>query len=112
MNWNLLENEGALNSLREKSFSQAQVIFKHSTRCSISDMAKSRLDAAETPDFVDFYYLDLIRFRNLSNTVAEIFQVHHESPQILVIKSGECVYEVSHWDIRFDDILEEALSAN
>jgi bacillithiol system protein YtxJ len=30
--------------------------------------------------------------------------VRHESPQVLIIKKGECVYDESHSAIRMDEI--------
>lgn len=71
-------------------------------------MAKNRLDRADQPEGIDFYYLDLIANRNLSAKVAEVFNVEHESPQILLIKGGECVYDESHMGISIDEITEQA----
>ena len=93
MNWIALNNEEQLDAISKLSFTKPVVIFKHSTRCSISTMAKARLDRAEQPDGVDFYYLDLLNYRSLSNKIASVFSVHHESPQVLLIKNAECVYE-------------------
>lgn len=108
MNWIPLNDEAALDEIKTKSAEKPQVIFKHSTRCSISSMAKNRLDRATQPDGIDFYFLDLIANRNLSNKVAEVFDVEHESPQILLIKNGKCVYDESHTSISIDDIAEQA----
>lgn len=108
MNWIELSDLDTLEIIKEKSFLQPQVIFKHSTRCSISSVAKNRLEKASTPVDIHFYYLDLIRHKNISNTIAEMFQVHHESPQVLVIKDGECTYDESHYSINMDEILESA----
>ena len=109
MNWQLLTTEEELASLLEKSFTRPQVIFKHSTRCGVSSMVKSRLDKGTVPTDIDFYYLDLISYRALSNKIAEDLKVHHESPQILLIKNGECVYDESHTAIRMMDIEAEAM---
>lgn len=69
-------------------------------------MAKGRLDRSPKPDNADFYYLDLVSYRNLSRKVAEVFEVHHESPQVLVIRNGECVFDESHVGISMDAILQ------
>ncbi len=84
------------------------LIFKHSTRCSVSAMAKRRfeLDWDAIPSDTPLYFLDLITYRNISNQIAETFQVHHESPQILLIKDGECVLDASHSDISAEEIAE------
>ena len=107
MNWIDITSDQQLEEIKIKSNTVPQVIFKHSTRCSISSMAKSRLERGEQPQNIDFYYLDLIRYRTLSAKLAEEFDVWHESPQILVIKEGKCVYDESHSAIRMEDILEQ-----
>lgn len=105
MNWIPLTDEQQLETIKEESKTQPVVIFKHSTRCSISSMAKSRLEREQEPEQVKFYYLDLIAYRSLSNKIAEDFQVHHESPQVLLIKNGKCTYEESHNGISMEDIV-------
>jgi bacillithiol system protein YtxJ len=70
-------------------------------------MAKKRfeLDWEDLPEDMPLYFLDLITYRDLSKQVAEIFQVHHESPQLLLIKDGECVLDQSHGQISVDEAL-------
>lgn len=104
MNWIPLNSETQLEMIREQSHNRPAVIFKHSTRCSISMMAKSRLERAAAPESVDFYYLDLLSYRPVSAKVAEVFSVHHESPQLLLIKNGECTYEETHNGISMDEL--------
>ena len=84
------------------------LIFKHSTRCSISMMAKRSFerDWDVIPTDVDCYFLDLISHRDISAYIAEVFQVHHESPQLLLIKNGDCILDSSHGDISADEVLE------
>ena len=107
MNWNNLTSENQLDTIRERSQTTPQVIFKHSTRCATSSMAKSRLERAAAPPDVEFHLLDLIRYRNVSNKIETDFMVHHESPQVLLIKKGECVYDESHNGISMDEIEEQ-----
>ena len=104
MNWIQLSDEKQLAEISERSKARAQVIFKHSTRCNISSVAKNRLDKAGIPEGADFYYLDLINHRNISNHIAHLYKVRHESPQVLVIKNGECVYDESHMGISMQQI--------
>lgn len=108
MEWKTLESEKDFNNIIEQSKQKTQVIFKHSTRCSISSMAKGRLERSIVPEGIDFHYLDLIANRNISNMVAEKLNVYHESPQILVIKNGECVFDESHNAISMDEIAQYA----
>ena len=107
MNWIILTNSQQLNTIKELSKTRPQVIFKHSTRCSLSHMAKSRLERNEQPVTTDFYYLDLLQFRSLSDQVAISFAVPHESPQVLLIRNAECVYEETHNGIQMEEILEQ-----
>jgi bacillithiol system protein YtxJ len=104
MNWIPLSQEAQLDEIIANSNTVPQVIFKHSTRCSISSMAKNRLDRKEAPDGIKFYLLDLIKYRSLSNRIASDFGVSHQSPQVLVITNGKCIYNESHGGIDFDEI--------
>jgi bacillithiol system protein YtxJ len=106
MIWNNLVSLDDLTKIKELSYEQPQVIFKHSTRCSISVVAKNRLDKAIQPSGASFYYLDLLNHRDISAKIAEDYNVYHESPQILLIKNGECIYDESHSSIQMDDIVE------
>lgn len=107
MNWIPLRSEEELERIIALSNDQPQVIFKHSTRCSISSVAKNRLERANVPDNAAFYFLDLLAYRSLSNSIAERFAVDHESPQILVIKNGKCVYDESHMSIDMEEIKDQ-----
>ena len=106
MEWINITDINQLNSIKE-AFGYS-VIFKHSTRCSVSSMAKRGFEANwdVIPAETSLYFLDLISHRDLSAAIAEMFQVHHESPQVLLIKDGECVLDSSHSDISADEIAE------
>ncbi|MBA5792293.1 bacillithiol system redox-active protein YtxJ [Flavobacterium sp. xlx-214] len=97
MNWKTLEHIDQIKVIKDASFSKLQLIFKHSTRCIISKMALKNFESDfNLEDTIDAYYLDLIAHRNISNEIAETFQVQHQSPQILLIKNGGVVYNESH----------------
>ena len=111
MQWIPLTDEKQLNDIVTQSAERPQVIFKHSTRCSISAVALQRLQKESAPSDFDFYMLDLLAYRNISNKIAEQFGVYHESPQVLVIRNGECVYDESHLGISMHDIIDSAKAA-
>ncbi|HBI02391.1 MAG TPA: bacillithiol system redox-active protein YtxJ [Flavobacterium sp.] len=96
--WRMLTDLGQLNELIELSHQQPVLIFKHSTRCSISRFAlknfENEYDFSE--EELQPYFLDLLEYRNISNEIANRFNVMHQSPQILLIKDGKCVYDESH----------------
>ena len=96
--WKELSQSEELNQIKKDSFKKPQVLFKHSTRCSISTMAFSRLEKNwdSKSGSADFHYLDLIKYRNISNQIENMFDVTHQSPQLLVIKNGVCEANASH----------------
>lgn len=111
LNWNNLAEINDLDTIVKESFDKTVLIFKHSTSCSISSIAKRRIEEDWTNEGNHkIYYLDLLRYRPISNAIAERFEVHHESPQILIISDGECVFEASHLDITAQEIMEELKS--
>ena len=71
-------------------------------------MAKSRLERNQFPRDIPFFFLDLIKHREISDTIEDEYNVDHESPQVLIIKNGECVYDESHSGINMDEILDQA----
>ena len=108
MQWNHLTSVHDVDALIESSFTKPCLIFKHSTRCPVSAIARYRLEGDWTfaPDEIEAYFLDLIRFRDVSNYIAERLEVHHESPQVLVVADGECTYDASHLDITLSELRE------
>ncbi len=109
MHWQDLSTLDRLDHVDALSAERPVMIFKHSTRCSISKAALNRLernwsgeDAARHPAFL----LDLLAHRAVSNAVAERYQVRHESPQVLVIRDGRCTYSATHTAITYADVLE------
>jgi bacillithiol system protein YtxJ len=104
--WTSLTNESQINSIIQASFEVPQLIFKHSTRCSISQLALNRLErdwAFDTEQLVP-HYLDLLNFRVVSNAITQNFNIEHESPQVLLIQNGKCVYYAAQNEILVTDI--------
>lgn len=109
MKWIELSSPEQVEEIRNRSFQSPILVFKHSTSCSISLMVKMRLDQQWAFD-VPSYYLDLKSYRQVSNLVADVFSVHHESPQVLVIRDGECVFDASHFDVQVAELNEICLN--
>ena len=101
VNWIPLTETAQLNDILIHSTSKTQAIFKHSTRCGVSGMVirqfEQKFDLSE--DEIDLYFLDLLRFRELSNTIASKFEVVHQSPQLIVIKNKKVIAHDSHHGI-------------
>jgi len=107
MNWTALKSTDQLETLRAESKNQTIIIFKHSTSCSISKTALNRLERnwkEEEMTAVKPYYLDLLSYREISNSIAHLFDVEHQSPQVIVLKDGQVVFHRSHFDIEFTSI--------
>lgn len=100
INWTPLEDLGQIEEIITLSEQMPVIIFKHSTRCSISRMAlKNFENEYDLGENVTAYFLDLISFREVSNEIASRFNVVHQSPQLLLIVGGKSVYDVSHSSI-------------
>jgi bacillithiol system protein YtxJ len=104
MNWIPLVSQEQLQQIIEASHNQPHIIFKQSTRCNISTVVKSRLEKGTLHEHTPFYFLDLLSFRPVSDFVARHFDVTHESPQLLVIKDGKCIFHESHTGIDEEEI--------
>jgi bacillithiol system protein YtxJ len=98
-----------LENLKKRSYERDVLIFKHSTRCNISADALAHMESAWKKDDVPFYYLDLLSHRDISDKIEIDFGVRHQSPQVLLIRKGECIYNESHWRIDAKKI-EEVIS--
>lgn len=109
MNWNKLSDINQLDEIVKASADKPVLIFKHSTRCSISSSALDRVERSwknEEVHGLQPYYLDLIKFRTISGAIEDKFGIEHQSPQALIIKNGDCVYHASHYDIRYAELLK------
>jgi bacillithiol system protein YtxJ len=109
MKWLSVSDEAQLLEMKELSGSLSKgsvIIFKHSTRCSISILAKGRLERKWNLDPLKYpvYYVDVLNFKAISNKIAEQYLIEHQSPQLLIIKDGKCVYNASQSAISFDGI--------
>ena len=114
MNWKTLDSIATLDQLQQSSHQRPAVIFKHSTRCSISSMVLSRLESAwseEEMQDVDLFFLDLIRHRDVSQEIARRFKVTHQSPQMLIIQQGESVFDASHMSVSYQKLRSQLEAA-
>lgn len=104
MNWIALQSSQQLDEILAQP--GPSLLFKHSTRCSISTVALERMNRSSLSERVPSYLLDLLAYRELSNAIATRLQVHHESPQVLLVKDGQCCYDESHLSISTEEIEE------
>lgn len=108
MNWKSITDIKQLELIDEQSFTKKALIFKHSTRCSISSASLNRIERnwkEEYSDKLDVYYLDLLQYRDISNAIAAHYQIIHQSPQALIISNGKCIFSQTHSEINLNDLL-------
>ncbi len=108
INWQALTDKAQLEEIIKISITKPVLIFKHSTRCGVSRMALKNFenDYDIQENEIDMYFLDLLEYRTLSNDISEKFMVAHQSPQVLVIKNRDVIYNDSHYSITVEAIKE------
>ena len=99
--WNKITSSKEVDQIIEQSQNKTQILFKDSVSCGISAFAKEKLTHGNELliEKADFNYLDLLSYRNVSNYIAEVLGVIHQSPQIIVLKNKEVIYSTSHHSI-------------
>lgn len=106
LQWNYLESMEDLDAAEAFSKEKTVVLFKHSTRCSISRFVLKQFENTYNipTEKMELYFLDLIEYRPISNEIASRFGVIHQSPQMIVLKEGKEVYNSSHESIDANDL--------
>lgn len=106
--WNILNEETQLKTLLQESENIPVLIYKHSATCSISALMKHRLESRWEDNISSKnYFLDLLSYRPVSNAVAEVFSIRHESPQVILVSKGKAVYNASHNGIEYRTLKKE-----
>jgi bacillithiol system protein YtxJ len=109
MNWNKLRTHEQIMQIKAESKEVPVLIFKHSTRCNISQATLDRLERnwkEEDLPAMKLYFLDLLSYRQISDLIATEFNVWHESPQVLIIQNERSTFDTSHFNINFEKIKE------
>lgn len=104
--WVKLTTAEQLQNLLKSSETKPVLLFKHSTRCSISSMALNRFENNMDPEKATAVYLDLLAYRPLSNEIETLTKVEHQSPQAILISNHQVIYSATHTDINASDILK------
>jgi bacillithiol system protein YtxJ len=106
ISWIQLTQINQVDAALANSFLKTAVFFKHSTRCIVSKHALRQFESEWNFNTtqIEFYFLDLLNFREISNYIAESTEVHHQSPQIIVVKDNSIIYNASHENISAIDL--------
>ena len=103
MEFTPLEKGAQLDGI--KNANGITLIFKHNTTCPISKSMRAQFEreADSIPNVDSVYVLDLLTYRDLSDAIAQQFDVPHESPQLLVIRDGKCIHNQSLYNISAEE---------
>ncbi len=84
------------------------IIYKHSTTCSVSAGALGQMKKIEKefPN-LKIYEVLVIEDRPISLEIASRVKVVHKSPQLLLVKNQKCLWDISHFAIKFSAIKEQ-----
>ena len=105
IDWRPLTDIGQLNEIINESTQKPVAIFKHSTRCGVSRMSLKEFESEfDLHDFVTPYFVDLLENQQVSAAIEKRFGIEHQSPQLILIKNGEPIYDASHGNIYADDL--------
>ena len=109
MNWKPCNDAADFQRILAESFQLPQLIFKDSPRCGISRMVKRQVESDWQADEsrVQPHILSVIACRDVSNAIANYFQIRHESPQALLIRNGALIYHASHHEIQWQDVMSK-----
>ena len=100
--WKSIGSLSHLQELIQHSVQQQILIFKHSTRCPVSSRTYNQIEASTdvlNKSNIDIYYVDVIAERQLSNDIARVLDITHQSPQAFFIKNSEVAWHASHGQI-------------
>jgi bacillithiol system protein YtxJ len=107
MGWTELSSiKQLLESFNNSEF-RPQLYFKHSNRCGISKMALKEFENSGVLNYsqADFFLLDLLNYREISNEIVALSGIEHQSPQVVFIHNNKVIYSESHGTIDGEKII-------
>lgn len=106
-NFSPVSDAGALEELITRSHTEPVLLFKHSNACPISARAYKQMEGVKTPVSI----VVVQQSREVSREVEQRTGIRHETPQALVLRNGQVVWNASHFDITAD-VVERAVREN
>jgi bacillithiol system protein YtxJ len=102
-----IKDTNAFDELANRSKDRPVVIFKHSLTCPISAAAYDQMSRFDG----EVALIEVQRARALSNEIENRLSVQHASPQVIVLRSGQVVWNASHFKITADAVTEAVRQA-
>jgi bacillithiol system protein YtxJ len=97
----------SFEEMADRSGERPIVIFKHSLTCPISADAYEQMAKFEG----EVVLVEVQRARALSTEIESRLGVMHESPQVIVLRNGQVVWNASHFRITADAVAEAVREA-
>ncbi len=97
-----IKNAESFEELLIRSNTAPVVIFKHSTTCSVSSAAYQELKRFNG----EVVLVEVQSARELSREIEKRTGITHQSPQVLVLRNGQAIWNASHWQVRSEAIAE------
>jgi thioredoxin 1 len=91
----LLNSIKKLDDLVARSHNGPVVIFKHSSSCGISAAVHRQMTELDA----EVNIVIVQEARDVSDEIEQRTGIRHQSPQAMVIRNGEAVYQASHYSI-------------
>lgn len=108
MRWNLLQNMEMVDGLKGISEKEVILVYKHSPRCHRSGMYKWIIETewAQQLNESNAFLIDVVADTKVAQYFSDQFQEPHNSPQLLLLKNQEIIFEANNDEIDLDEALE------
>lgn len=94
-----LKNSDDWRQVLEASSDRPALVFKHSTTCPISAGAwrefESYLNSGPNEN-ADYVMVKVIESRGVSSQIANDLGIRHQSPQVILVRDRQAVWDTSH----------------
>ena len=95
-----IHDHAALENLLTDSTTKPVIVFKHSNACSISARAYREMEKVEGVNI-----LEVQSARDVSQELANLTGIRHETPQVIILRDGKAVWNASHFDVKAADVM-------
>jgi len=95
------------NDALERSKQTPILVFKHSATCSISAKANEEMTTLSTEEDFPVFRVVVQDSRSVSDEIAESLNVRHETPQAILIRDEDAIFDTSHLNVTVDTLRKE-----
>lgn len=102
-----IDDRATLENLISDSREKTVLVFKHSNACPISARAYREMEKLDG----QVNLLEIQAAPDLSRELESMTGVRHESPQVILLRDGQAVWNASHFDVNAASV-SRALQSN